>query len=256
MHRRGFTLIELLVVIAIIALLVSILLPSLAQAKEQAHKAVCANNLRGVAQAYATYGLENNDVRLAPWDRGFYWTLHNSWPRQWFYVISYWVTGHTVSSRKLVYDASIPGWWQPEDQEYDDLHPYMMGNKQVAALFCPKSLALDETFFGTVAYSAVACAQKQYPHGKYYSRDGYINMQTQTHPQQTVFLMDMHEWQESNGSWRPDAWFDPSRNVPRDQWRHRPLDPHLGTSNYAFLDGHVGSSAADDLSDWAFYGEH
>jgi len=55
MKKRGFTLIELLVVIAIIALLVSILMPALAKAREAARRIVCATQSRDVGLAIALY---------------------------------------------------------------------------------------------------------------------------------------------------------------------------------------------------------
>ncbi len=60
--KKGFTLIELLVVIAIIALLMSVLIPSLNKAKESARLVLCANNQKQTLTGLFAYAADNDAV--------------------------------------------------------------------------------------------------------------------------------------------------------------------------------------------------
>ena len=60
-RNQGFTLIELLVVVAIIALLISILLPSLKRAKDQAKATVCLTHQKTLYNGATLYGADNKN---------------------------------------------------------------------------------------------------------------------------------------------------------------------------------------------------
>lgn len=69
-RRLGFTLIELLVVVAVLAILISILLPSLSGAREAGRAVTCGSNMRAIAQGLATYNAENDNVYPASYMYG------------------------------------------------------------------------------------------------------------------------------------------------------------------------------------------
>ena len=81
--RGAFTLVELLVVIGIIALLISILLPSLNRAREQARQVACLSNLRQVGLAFVMYSNENKGKFP------YHADLNGQYPEDWIH----WQTG-------------------------------------------------------------------------------------------------------------------------------------------------------------------
>lgn len=55
MNRRGLTLIEVLIVVTVVGILIALILPAVQAARESARRAQCANNLRQIGLALASY---------------------------------------------------------------------------------------------------------------------------------------------------------------------------------------------------------
>jgi len=102
----GFTLIELLVVISIIALLISILLPALRQARDSARIVQCMSNQRQIGIVMNTYANENSETMVVYYERSSASPyLNRYWP------VKFW--GHNYLRNFEIYrdpafDATYP----------------------------------------------------------------------------------------------------------------------------------------------------
>jgi prepilin-type N-terminal cleavage/methylation domain-containing protein/prepilin-type processing-associated H-X9-DG protein len=141
-NAKFFTLIELLVVIAIIAILASMLLPALNQAREKGREATCKGNMKSLHQYLINYVDSNNDWILPARDSDLVYATQKQWDSHF-----------VVNDLKLVTAGRTP-------QSLRDTQ------KQFKVLLCPGSPHVYETIFNAYNYTTYTMnhAFGYYPH--------------------------------------------------------------------------------------------
>lgn len=207
--NKGFTLIELLVVIAIIALLLSIILPSIQMAKEKGKRIVCLSDLKQLTICSLMYSDENDD-KIVSAMAGIY--RHGLPPWVGVCWSDSWGTGEPLLPLSLQEDAIIDGaLWQYTDSV--DMYKCPTGYRNEMLTYA-MSLAMNGRDDLTTSDG------KLWP---VFKKQGQVPM-----PSARMVFLD-------EGYASPSNW---SVQYGKPRWWDEPATRHSDGNNFSFADGH------------------
>lgn len=210
-RRAGFTLIELLVVVGIIAILLSVLLPTLSRVRAQANQVKCASNLRQMMHASMIYSKENKG--------GWYITNFDKNNDSLECLIPWYIKDPKVAvcpATKNVVDLAVTA------TETVNINGMPATRTYYPHLRTPAGYAENEQ--GGHSYEVFAWGGKAtYPDGSVVPADYIMTYKNVRRPSETFILLDYDQ-----------GWFNSMNNWPDKVDNHGKRGLNLG-----FVDGHV-----------------
>ena len=232
-HTRkpnAFTLIELLVVVSIIAILISILLPALGQARAQAKKVLCMSNMRQIGLGISLYVTEASDDKYPQQRSDFGLGNQGQLGGHWWAAIRPYVNSELEGPAEDAGKDTVGHC--PTHTENGPIDPYSYRGSWWMMTDC-----LDAAL--NPKQEAIRASSVKNPSAK------LIVFETHT----SAHLPITGDWW--SGGWlKAAAWVDESPVYPFD------FQTHENVSNFLFCDTHVASAHGDTLKDPAAHWYH